>query len=81
MAANTHLPNLAAPAPDAGSTSRRSFLRTSAVATSALAALAASLAPLRELSDFGSVEEFLQKQVPRCFQWLERDSVSCNNDT
>ena len=61
MPANTHLPNLAAPAPDAGSTSRRSFLRTSAVATSALAALAASLAPLRELSDFGSVEEFLQR--------------------
>ena len=40
---------------------RRSFLRKSAVLASGIAALAASLAPLRELTDFGSVEEFLQK--------------------
>ena len=40
---------------------RRSFLRTSAVLASGLAALAASLAPLRELKDFPSIEQFLQK--------------------
>jgi molybdopterin-containing oxidoreductase family iron-sulfur binding subunit len=40
---------------------RRSFLRKSAVAASGIAAIAASLSPLRELSDFGSVDEFLQK--------------------
>ena len=40
---------------------RRSFLRTGAVLTSGLAALAASLSPLRELDDFPSVEQFLQK--------------------
>ena len=40
---------------------RRSFLRTSAVLTSGLAALAASLSPLRELKDFTSVEQFVQK--------------------
>src|SRR6476659_2260301 len=39
----------------------RSFLRTGAVLTSGLAALAASLAPLAELKDFSSTEEFLQK--------------------
>src|SRR5262249_16707095 len=42
-------------------TSRRDFLRTSAVLTSGLAALAASLAPLRELSKYTSLEQFLQK--------------------
>ena len=41
--------------------SRRSFLRTSAVLASGLAALAASLAPLRELKDFSSAEQFFQK--------------------
>lgn len=41
--------------------SRRSFLRTSAVLASGMAALAASLAPLRELSDYTSVEKFFQK--------------------
>jgi Fe-S-cluster-containing dehydrogenase component len=41
--------------------SRRSFLRQSAVAASGFAALAASLAPLRHLSDYTSVDEFLQK--------------------
>jgi molybdopterin-containing oxidoreductase family iron-sulfur binding subunit len=41
--------------------SRRNFLRNSAVLASGLAALAASLAPLRELKDFPSAEQFLQK--------------------
>src|SRR3954467_14973159 len=40
--------------------SRRSFLRGTA-AFSGLTALAASLSPLRELNDFTSPEEFLQK--------------------
>jgi molybdopterin-containing oxidoreductase family iron-sulfur binding subunit len=40
---------------------RRSFLRTSAVLTSGIAALAASLAPLRELTDKASAEQFFQK--------------------
>jgi molybdopterin-containing oxidoreductase family iron-sulfur binding subunit len=40
---------------------RRSFLRKSTVLASGIAALAASLAPLRELKDFTSTEEFLQK--------------------
>jgi len=41
--------------------SRRSFLRSSAVLASGMAAMAASLAPLRELTDYTSVEKFLQK--------------------
>src|SRR5512135_3338327 len=41
--------------------SRRSFLRNSAVMASGLAALAASLAPLRELKDYTSAEKFFQK--------------------
>ena len=41
--------------------SRRSFLRTSAVLASGLAALAASLSPLRELDDQLSLERFVQK--------------------
>lgn len=48
------------PPPPSG-LNRRSFLRNSAVAASGVAALAASLAPLRELSDFTSIEEFMQK--------------------
>ena len=48
------------PAPGNG-VNRRNFLRTSAVLTSGLAALAASLAPLRELDEFPSMEQFLQK--------------------
>jgi Fe-S-cluster-containing dehydrogenase component len=40
---------------------RRSFLRTSGVLATGIAALAASLSPLRELSDYSSTEEFLQK--------------------
>src|SRR5260370_34426559 len=49
------------PRPASADVSRRSFLRTSAVLASGMAALAASLAPLRELSDYTSVEKFLQK--------------------
>ena len=41
--------------------SRRSFLRTSAVLASGLAALAASLSPLRELDDQLSLERLVQK--------------------
>lgn len=40
---------------------RRSFLRTGAVVTTGLAALAASLSPLLELDEFPSTEQFLQK--------------------
>jgi molybdopterin-containing oxidoreductase family iron-sulfur binding subunit len=50
-----------AASPALAETSRRSFLRTSAVLASGIAALAASLAPLRELTDYTSVERFLQK--------------------
>jgi hypothetical protein len=49
------------PRPPGGEVNRRSFLRTSAVLASGLAALAASLSPLRELSDFTSVEQWMQK--------------------
>ena len=41
--------------------SRRDFLRTSAVVATGVAALAAALAPLRDLKDFTTVEKFLQK--------------------
>ncbi len=40
---------------------RRSFLRTTAVASTGIAAIAASLAPLKDLTDLGSVDQFLQK--------------------
>ena len=40
---------------------RRSFLRTSAVLSAGVAAIAAGLAPLRQLGKFTSVDEFLQK--------------------
>jgi len=40
---------------------RRNFLRSSAIAASGVAALAASLAPLRELTDYTSAEQFMQK--------------------
>jgi len=53
--------NLPASGPASGETSRRSFLRTSAVLASGIAALAASLAPLRELTDYTAVEKFFQK--------------------
>jgi Fe-S-cluster-containing dehydrogenase component len=45
---------------DAGM-SRRSFLRSSTVLSAGLAAIAAGLAPLRRLGEFGSVDEFIQK--------------------
>jgi Fe-S-cluster-containing dehydrogenase component len=47
--------------PKADGLSRRSFLRKSTVLASGIAAVAASLAPLRELTDFTSVEQFVQK--------------------
>ncbi len=40
---------------------RRGFLRKTATVASGVAAIAASLAPLRDLSDLGSVDQFLQK--------------------
>src|SRR5258708_21951885 len=40
---------------------RRSFLRTSVTLASGIAALAASLAPLRELHNYTSVDQFLRK--------------------
>jgi Fe-S-cluster-containing dehydrogenase component len=40
---------------------RRSFLRTSAVLSAGVAAIAAGLAPLRQLGKFTSIDEFLQK--------------------
>jgi Fe-S-cluster-containing dehydrogenase component len=56
---------MSTPAPEpispATEVNRRSFLRTSAVLASGMAALAASLAPLRGLKDYTSVERFLQK--------------------
>lgn len=45
--------------------SRRSFLRTSAVLASGMAALAASLTPLRHLNDYTTVERFLQKHYKK----------------
>ena len=52
-------PNPAAAASNA--MNRRSFLRTSAVLTTGLAALAASLKPLMEIEDFPTAERFMQK--------------------
>src|SRR6185369_1958005 len=40
---------------------RRSFLRTSALAISGVAAIAAALEPLRDLNDYTSVQKFFQK--------------------
>ncbi|MFN7141439.1 MAG: 4Fe-4S dicluster domain-containing protein [Limisphaerales bacterium] len=51
---------------------RRSFLRTS-VAASGVAAVVASLAPLRELSEFTSAEEFLQKHYKELTQEEMKD--------
>jgi len=47
--------------PPEGGMDRRSFLRTSAVLSAGVAAIAAGLAPLRQLGKFTSVDEFLQK--------------------
>ena len=49
------------PVPSQDGMNRRSFLRTSAVLTTGLAALAASLKPLLEIQDFPTMEHFLQK--------------------
>lgn len=46
---------------NSGQMDRRSFLRKSGLMATGIAAIAASLAPLRELTDMTSVEEFLQK--------------------
>src|SRR5262245_44514864 len=40
---------------------RRSFLRTSALFASGIAAVAAALEPLRDLSNYTSLDKFLQK--------------------
>jgi Fe-S-cluster-containing dehydrogenase component len=53
-------PNATAPA-TGPEMSRRSFLRSSAVLASGLAALAASLSPLRELDDYLTLDRFMQK--------------------
>ena len=58
---NANQPNANAKVPMEAGLSRRNFLRNSAVFASGLAALAASLAPLRELEDFPSMDQFLQK--------------------
>lgn len=47
--------------PDHEPLTRRSFLRKSTLAASGIAALAASLSPLRDLTDIPSMEEFVQK--------------------
>src|ERR1041384_8138951 len=52
---------MSATAPQANGLNRRSFLRTSAVLTTGLAAWAASLKPLLEIQDFPTMERFLQK--------------------
>jgi len=49
------------PAADAVGMSRRGFLRTSAVLGTGLAAIAAGLAPLRNLKDFTTLDQFVQK--------------------
>lgn len=60
---------------------RRGFLRTSGVVASGLAALAASLSPLRELGNYTSVEQWLQKyyqeltpeEMAKVLKRIERD--------
>lgn len=44
-----------------GEMSRRNFLRNTAIVSSAVAGITATLAPLRELDEFPSLDEFLQK--------------------
>ena len=53
--------NTPAPVPGGREMDRRSFLRTSLTLASGMAALAASLEPLRELDDFPSLAQFTQK--------------------
>ena len=50
--------------PDDGMT-RRNFLRASAGLSASVAGIAAALTPLRELDEFPSVEEFLQKHYKK----------------
>ncbi len=50
-----------APTPAESGISRRSFLRNATVGAAGVAAIAAGLAPLRKLDDFGSVDAFLQQ--------------------
>ncbi len=54
-----------------GGMNRRSFLRTSGVLASGIAALAASLAPLRDLTDYTSAAEFMQKH----YKELSKDDM------
>jgi Fe-S-cluster-containing dehydrogenase component len=69
------------PAPEDGGMDRRSFLRASAMAASGIAALAASLAPLRELEDIPTLERFAQKyykeltpaEMEKVLQRIERE--------
>ena len=49
------------PSDPADGMTRRSFLRTSAVLATGLAAVASSLKPLFEMEDFSSAEQFMQK--------------------
>ncbi len=64
-----------------GGISRRSFLRSSTVLASGIAALAASLAPLRELKDYTSLEQFMQKyykemtpqEMEKVLEWITRE--------
>ena len=59
-----------APTSSESGMNRRSFLRKSAVGLSGLAALAASLAPLRHLKDYTSAEEFVQKHYKKLLPLL-----------
>jgi len=56
----SHPPKKAAEAP-APDMNRRSFLRNAAIGSTGLAAIVASLSPLKDLEKFTSVDEFLQQ--------------------
>ena len=66
--------------PPDGEVSRRDFLKTSAVLASGMAALAASLAPLRDLKDYTSMERFLQKHYKEMTP-EERERAICHLDS
>src|SRR5439155_20861281 len=59
--ANAAMNNASSTHPARNGMNRRSFLRTSAVLTTGLAALAASLKPLMEMEGFPTAERFMQK--------------------